>query len=143
VEAARVVERIGTLLAASGTAVGLVANRNLAVAGLPLGAHSSNHQAARMALNHPMVELAVLETPAAEISEFGLPFDVCDLAVITTSSSAGPEGFLTPEALLGRVARRQIVRAPLVVDGASQRALDEAVAAVAGDAAAAVFANYA
>jgi cyanophycin synthetase len=101
-EAAEVVASISGMLATAGATVGMVADRRLTVAGLVLGTMPSNHRAATMALNHPSTEIAVVETPTAEIVEQGLAFDVCDVAVVTSLASATPAGLAQAESVVCR-----------------------------------------
>jgi cyanophycin synthetase len=117
-EAAAVVTSISSLLASAGKSVGTVADRRLTVAGLSLGTMSSNHRAATMALNHPSTEIAVVETPAAEIVELGLAFDTCDIAVLTGQNAAPSEEMLASEELLRQIAARVIVTSSLRAMGA-------------------------
>jgi hypothetical protein len=65
-----------------------------------------------MALNHPLVEIVVVETPTAEIIEQGLAFDVCDIAVLTGQNAAPSEEILASEELLRQIAARVIVTSP-------------------------------
>ena len=101
-EAAEVVASISGLLATASKMVGMVADHRLTVAGLSLGTMPSNHRATTMALNHPSIEIAVVETQTAEIVEQGLAFDVCDVAVVTSLSSAEPAGLAQAESVVCR-----------------------------------------
>jgi cyanophycin synthetase len=70
-----------------------------------------------MALNHPSTEIAVVETPTAEIVEYGLAFDVCDVAVMTSLASATPPGLAQAES----VVCRQVAPGGMVVVPADDR----------------------
>ena len=55
-----------------------------------------------MALNHPLIEMAVVETQTAEIVEQGLAFDVCDVAVVTSLGERSFTGFPPVESVVCR-----------------------------------------
>ena len=102
-EAAEVVASSSCMLAAAGKTVGMVADRRLSAAGLFLGSMPSNHRAATMALNHPSIDIAVLEIDPDEIVAQGLAFEMCDVAVVMSLSGAAPDGLPEAESVVCRV----------------------------------------
>jgi cyanophycin synthetase len=92
----------------------------------------SGPQSARVVLQHPRVEAAVLETARGGILREGLGFDHCDVAVVTNIAEGdhlGSSGIDTPEQL-ARV-KRTLVEAVAREGAAVLKADDPLVAAMA------------
>jgi cyanophycin synthetase len=94
---------LGEILAFSGKCVGEAGSAGIAIGKQHIAAGDpSMSSAARIVLNDPMVEAAVLEISRDAIVESGLPFDWCDVAVFSNPEpdesdfrELGPEKLLT------------------------------------------------
>jgi cyanophycin synthetase len=97
------VHEIAGIMSAAGFSVGVAAADELFVNGTHLRGVDPGAGAARKILNHPAVELAVIEVDPFDILEYGLCFDYCDVAVVLSASEGAPEGIALPEAVVCRI----------------------------------------
>ena len=94
---------IGRLLTTAGCTAGIASEDELYLGVTRLGGIDGHGIAGkRRILLNPAVELAVLEITPEEIVEQGLAFDVCDVAVVTSLSSAAPAGLARAESVVCR-----------------------------------------
>ncbi len=99
-----IVHQVAKELTDAGHSVGLAAADALFVAGTHLRFNDpSEPWAARKILNHPDVEIAVIEVDPDDIHERGLPFQYCDVALVTAESDGAPAGFPPPESVVCRL----------------------------------------
>jgi cyanophycin synthetase len=121
------------LLARGGRCVGMTCTEGIYVEGRRIEAGDcSGPGSARVVLQHPRVEAAVLETARGGILRSGLGFDYCDVAVVTNIAEGdhlGLNDIDTPEQL-ARV-KRVVVEAVAPTGTAVLRADDPLVEAMA------------
>jgi cyanophycin synthetase len=82
--------RVVSICEAAGQMVGLSTPQGASVSGLRLEPGDSSQQAGTCALLlHPLLESLVVETTPETVLEQGLPFDRCDIAIVTVDDPNG------------------------------------------------------
>src|SRR5205085_3459415 len=124
---------IAHLVAGTGRTVGMTCTEGIHVGGQRIqSGDCSGPKSARVVLQHPQVEAAVLETARGGILREGLAFDRCDVAVVTNIGEGdhlGLSDIRTPEELA--TVKRTLVEVVAPEGYAVLNAADPLVAAMA------------